>query len=173
MQHIYSEYYKKKNRGFSESEFKMELEDFLGENMDQFYADYIDGTEIPDYNAVFSPLGVKVEYVGKPEASVGMSLSDAGGKTIVKAIRSNSSAEDAGISVNDEIIGCNGMRADKKSLDDFFKSIEVGERVEILFARDEQLFSTTIEITAYEKPKFEYSISKNKGNEKLFNYWLR
>jgi len=173
MQHIYSEYYKKKNRGFSESEFKMELEDFLGENMDQFYVDFIDGTEIPDYNAVFSPLGVKVEYVGKPEASVGMSLSDAGGKTIVKAIRSNSSAEDAGISVNDEIIGCNGMRADKKSLDDFFKSIEVGERVEILFARDEQLFSTTIEITAYEKPKFEYSISKNKGNEKLFNYWLR
>lgn len=173
MQHIYAEYYEKKNRGFSESEFKKELEDFLGENMDKFYADYIDGTEIPNYDEVFSPLGLNVEYIGQPEASVGLSLSDSGGKTVVKAIRSNSAAEEAGISVNDEIIGCNGMRADKGSLDGYFKSVKVGETIEILFARDEQLYSTTIVVTSYEQPKFKYTINKSKNNEKLFNYWLR
>jgi predicted metalloprotease with PDZ domain len=171
MQYVYANYYEKKNRGFSEAEFKKELEDFLGENMNQFYADYIDGTDIPNYNEIFSPLGLKVEYVGEPEASIGLSLTDSGGKTIVKAIRSNSAAEDAGISVNDEIIGFNGIRADKKSLDGYFKSVQVGEKIEVLFARDEQLFSTDIVVTAYEQPKFEYTINKNK--EKLFNYWLR
>ena len=173
MQHIYATYYEQKNRGFSEGEFKQELEAFLGENMDQFYASYIDGTEIPDYNKIFSSVGLNVSYVGKPEPSVGLSLASSGGKAIVKAIRSNSAAEDAGISVNDEIIGCNGMRVDKASLDGYFKSVQVGEKIEILFARDEQLFSTDIVVTAYEKPKFNYTVSTEKKRSKLFNYWLK
>jgi predicted metalloprotease with PDZ domain len=139
--------------------------------MDQFYIDYIDGTDIPNYNEILAPLGLNVQYTGKSEASVGLILTDSRGKTIVKSVRSNSAAEDAGISVNDEIIGFNGIRADKKSLDGYFKSVQIGEKIGILFARDEQLFSTNILVTAYEQPRFEYTINMNKNE--LFNYWLR
>ena len=52
-----------------------------------------------------------------------MSLTSSQGKTIVKSIRNNSSSEQAGISVNDEIIGCNGIRVNKKSLDIYFNTI--------------------------------------------------
>ncbi|MCH2230586.1 MAG: hypothetical protein MK105_09590 [Crocinitomicaceae bacterium] len=173
MQHIYAEYYEKKNRGFSEEEFKKELEDFLGENMDDFYNKYIDGTEIPEYNKVFSPLGLNVNYIGESKASVGLTLKTVGGKTIVRGVRSNSSAEDAGISVNDEIIGCNGLRVNQKSLEGYFNNVQVDESIEVLFARGDQLYSTEIIVTAYEQPKFKFEINTNKGNEKLFNYWLR
>lgn len=173
MQLIYKKYYLKKGRGFSESEFKNELASFLGESMDEFYAKYIDGTEIPDYNAQFSPIGLNVAYIGKSEPSVGLALTQSGGKTIVKGIRANSAAEDAGISVNDEIIGFNGLRADKSSLDAYAKNVEKGERINILLSRDNELFSVDIFVTEYEQPKFKYEISENDSTNQLFEYWLR
>jgi len=172
MQKIYKKYYEGKGRGFSESEFKKELSDFTGENLDEFYEKHIDGTEIPDYNKELAPLGLMVEYTGKSRPNVGLSLVNSGGKTIVKGIRSNSSAEDGGLSVNDEIIGCNGMRADKKSLDDYFASVKKGEKMNILFARDEQLYSTEIIVTEYEKPSFKYTLATGKA-KKYRDFWLR
>lgn len=173
MQLIYNKYYLKKGRGFSETEFKTELSSFIGENMDDFYAKYIDGTEIPDYNAQFSPIGLNVAYVGESKPSVGLSLSQSGGKTIVKGIRSNSAAEDAGLSVNDEVIGFNGLRADKSSLDSYFDNVITGEKINVLFSRDNELYSVDIIVTEYEKPKFKYEISEAQSTKKLFEYWLR
>ena len=102
-----------------------------------------------------------------------MTLSYSQGKTIVKTIRNHSSAEQAGISVNDEIIGCNGIRANKKSLDIYVSTVELGDEIDILFARDEQIFSTTVIVGTYEKPKFQYIIEDNMKTNKLSNYWLR
>lgn len=173
MQKIYTTYYVKKGRGFSEDEFKAELESFLGENMDQFYADYINGTEIPDYTKAFSVLGLDVEYIGKSIPNVGLTLRETGGKTIIRGIRAGSAAEEAGLSVNDEIVGCNSLRADKKGLDDYFKTVQNGEEINILFAREEQLYSTDIIVTLYEKPKFSYKVNTDSKTQKLYDYWLR
>lgn len=173
MQGLYAKYFKGQNRGFTEDEFKQELEHFLGENLDQFYNDYINGTKIPDYNAVFSEIGLSVEYIGTPKPSVGISMVQTDGKTKVSRIRSGSAAEDAGISVNDELIGCNGIRIDKKTLELYFKSVSEGEAINLLFSRDNLLYSTEIIVTEYEQPKFKYSIKTDRNNIKLFNYWLR
>ena len=173
MRLIYDKYYLGKNRGFSEDEFKQELIDFLGESMNEFYAKYIDGTEIPEYHAEFSPLGVGVNYIGEAKPSVGMSLGDSGGKTIVRSIRSGSAAEDAGLSVNDEIIGVNGIRVDKSSVEAYFKTIGNREVIDVLFSRNNQLLSAEIEVTEYEQPKFKFAMVPEASNEKLFNYWLR
>lgn len=173
MRHLYDTYYLGKNRGFSAEEFKHELSTFLGESMDEFFAKYIDGTEIPDYNAIFSPLGLNVEYIGKEKASVGVSVADSGGKTIIRGIRSESSVEDAGLSVNDEIIGINGLRVNTKSLETYLSTVNVGDVINVFFARDDQLFSTEIVVKAVEDPKFKYVINPTEANKKLFMYWLR
>lgn len=171
MRLIYDKYYVGKGRGFSESEFKQELTSFLGESMDEFYEKYIDGTEIPDYPSIFAPVGLKVEYVGKPKPSVGMSLSQEGGKTIIKRIRSNSPAEESGLSVNDEIIGVNWIRTDKKTLEKFFESVVEGSVFSVLLARGDQIFSTEIHVTNFEQPKFAYSFSEEDNG--YFNQWMR
>lgn len=173
MQHIYKTYFVEKDRGFSEDEFKKELENFLKENLDEFYAKYINGTEIPDYNTIFSAVGLTVEYIGMPEPSVGISLSESNGKVTVSGIRSGSSAEDGGLSVNDEIIGCNGLRVDKSSLEKFFASVDVGNELDLLVARDQELYSVTIGVSSYEQPKFSYELSNEAKTQKLNDYWLR
>lgn len=173
MRYMYKAYYEDKKRGFKEEEFKQELETFLKQNLDEFYENYIDGTKIPDYNSIFSPVGVNVTYVGKPQPSVGVALRESGGKTIIYRVRSNSSAEDAGLSVNDEIIGCNGFRADKKSLETLFKSAELGQKINLLISRDQELFSIDVVVRPYEQPKFNYKVNPTSSNEKLLNFWLR
>lgn len=173
MQLLYSKYYKAKNRGFSEGEFKSELATFLGQNMDEFYAKYIDGTEIPDYDAIFSAIGMHVKYVGASNPTVGLSLRDSGGKTIVTNVQSDSAAEDAGISVGDELIGANGLRVDKASLDSYFAHLNDGELIDILYAREDQLLSSVIKVKMYEQPKFQYIVNDESKGNKLFNYWLR
>ena len=173
LQLLYTKYYKGKNRGFSEEEFKSELAGFLGQNMDEFFDKYIDGTEIPDYNAIFSPIGLNVSYTGEAKPTIGISMRDSGGKTIITNVQSGSSAEDAGLSVNDEIIGVNAMRADKSSLDSFFETVQEGTVMSVLFAREDELFSTDLVVKLYEQPKFNYSIPESDVNTKLLNYWLR
>lgn len=173
MQLLYAKYYKAKNRGFSEEEFKAELAEFLGQSMDEFFDKYIDGTEIPDYNAIFRPIGLNVKYVGESKPTIGLGVRDSGGKTIITSVQNGSAAEDAGLSVNDEIIGVNGMRADKGSLEDYFEFVQNGEKMNILYAREDELFSTELEVKLYEQPKFNYSISDNTTSNKLLLYWLR
>ena len=73
MQHIYKTYYQAKNRGFTEDEFKKELDVFLVENMDAFYLNYINGTRVPNYKEIFEKVGLQVNYVGESKPSYGLS----------------------------------------------------------------------------------------------------
>lgn len=174
MQHIYKVFYEGKGRGFSEQEFKQELEKFIGESMDDFFAKYIHGTEMPNYNEFFAPVGVNVEYDGMPSVDIGASLTSSGSNAIVTYVRRGSSAEDAGLSVNDEIIGCNGMRVDQKGMQDIFLSLDAGTTVNLLIARDEQLYSIELTAKEYEQPHFKYEVQNKTGVvNKNYEYWLR
>lgn len=171
LQSLYSKFYENKGRGFSSEEFKKELESFVGKNLDDFYAKYIDGTEIPPYSKIFGQMGVNVQDVSKTYPDFGAGLTNSGGKTIIKSIRSKSAAEDAGLSVNDEIIGCNGYRVGKGDIESVMKSLNEGDEIDLLISRDEILFSVEFKMTNRFKPKFYLNITNEKP--KLLNYWLR
>ena len=171
LQALYSNFYENKGRGFTSKEFKKELESFVGKNLDEFYAKYIDGTEIPPYSKIFGRIGVDVQDVSKSYPDFGASITRPGGKAIIKSIRSNSAAEDAGLSVNDEIIGCNGYRVGKNDIESVMQSLENGDELELLISRDDILFSVEFKMTNRFKPKFYLTLTNEKP--KLLNYWLR
>jgi len=173
MRSVYTKYAKELNRGISDQEFKMELEKFLEMDLTTFYAKYIDGTEIIPYGEYFSKVGIDVAYTGSKKPSFGASVRQEGGNVIVKSVRSGSSAEKAGISVNDEIIACNGFRVDQGSLEGTMNALKENEQVELLINRDDILFSTNVKIFTYEKPQFTFTTTKNEEKKALRNYWLR
>jgi predicted metalloprotease with PDZ domain len=172
LQHIYKEYYEKKGRGFTEDEFKTELEKFAGD-LDEFFAKYIHGTEVPEYNKVFAPVGMNMTYIGTPRPDAGITVSGSGGSVKVRRVRTGSAAETAGLSVNDEIIGVNGFRTDAKAFNEFVNTLMAGDKVSIIYARENIIGITDMEITNYEQPKFEYSFGTGKVTQKLLEYWLR
>ncbi|MEY3843927.1 MAG: hypothetical protein RL293_349 [Bacteroidota bacterium] len=171
LQQLYVTYYEGLKRGFSETEFKMELAKFVGKNMDDFFAKYVDGTEIIPYKEFYGPVGLNVQDVTTNNPSFGASVREEGGKVMVKSVRFGSCAEEAGISVGDEIIGCNGYRVDQSMFEGMMSGMSSFESCEILVAREEQLFSVKATIKPYKKPQF--LLTKSSANEKRLHYWLR
>ncbi len=173
LRELYTAYYKKLNRGFTEEEFKKELEKFLNENMDEFFAKYVNGTEITPLNDILGLIGVEVTNIGSSKPSFGASFRQEGGKTIVKVIRSGSAAENAGLSVNDELIACNGFRVDQSSFETFLATLTQGTEFNLLIARDEILYELTAQITMFDKPQFQFRFSSEPQKTAYRNYWLR
>jgi len=171
LQQLYVTYYEGLKRGFSEAEFKMELAKFVGKNMDEFFAKYVDGTEIIPYKEFYAPVGLNVQDITTNNPSFGASVREEGGKVMVKSVRFGSSAEEAGISVGDEIIGCNGYRVDQSMFEGMMSGMSNFESCEMLVARDEKLFSVQATIKPYKKPQF--LLTKSVTNEKRLHYWLR
>lgn len=173
MQILYHKYYEKLGRGFSEKEFQTELSDFLHQDMSTFFNKYINGTEIPNFNDVFEKIGLGVEYIGVPKPSFGAVLSQSGKELKVSRVRSNSSAENAGLSVNDEIIGCNGYRVNKSDIEDVIARLNTGETMNLLISRDDVLLEIVVTLADYEQPQFDFVPKLEGEKEQLFNYWLR
>jgi predicted metalloprotease with PDZ domain len=171
MQHLYVTYYEGLKRGFTEAEFKSELSKFVGKNMDDFFAKYVDGTEVIPYKEFYAPVGLNVQDISSNNPSFGASVREEGGKVIVKSVRYGSSAEDAGISVGDEIIGCNAYRVDQGMFEGMMSGMDNQESCELLIARDEKLFSVQVTIHPYKKQQF--LLTKTSSNEKRLHYWLR
>lgn len=167
LQKLYQDFYKKQNRGFSEQEFKTALSDFMGEDMNPFLNDYVYGIKTPDFSEVFKPLGVNVSYTGSVKPSFGASF--AGGA--VKSVRSNSAAENMGLSVNDELIGFNGYRVSTSEFEGALGSMKEGESIVLLVSRDDVLLELKGKMGSYEKPSYKFSFGAE-GN-KLQQYWLR
>ena len=173
MQHIYKNYYEKLGRGFSEIEFRDELSTFLNQDMTSFFDKYINGTEIPDFNAVFSKVGLGVNYVGTARPSFGASLTQTGGQVKVRSIRANSAAEDAGLSVKDEIIGCDGYRINQTDLEDKISLMSAGDKMNLLISRDDLLLEIVVTLTNFEKPQFDFTPKNTGAPGDYLNYWLR
>ena len=171
MQHLYVTYFEGLKRGFSEAEFKAELSKFVGKNMDDFFAKYVDGTEVIPYKEFYAPVGLNVQDISSNNPSFGASVREEGGKVMVKSVRYGSSAEEAGISVGDEIIGCNAYRVDQGMFEGMMIGMDNLESCELLVARDEKLFSVQVTIQPYKKQQF--SLTKSTSNEKRLHYWLR
>jgi len=173
MKDLYETYYVGKNRGFTDAEFKACLVKHTGQDMAEFFLKYIDGTEVIPYSMYFLPLGVEVSDVGGVKPVFGANVSEEGGKVIIKSIRSNSSAEDAGLSVNDEIIACMNYRVDKAMLDALMNGAAVGDEFELTISRDQLMRKVIVKITGQKRSTFIFTNRHTDESLPLFNYWLR
>ena len=170
MQLLYQKYALDLKRGFSETEFEQELANYCGEDMHAFFTQYVNGTAIIPYQKYFEPMGLKVTDQTSTLTNFGAAL-EPGEVLKVRTVRSGSAAEDAGISVGDEILACDGFRIDKAGLENKYNNLQPGVSMELLLARDGKLFSTKCVMKTYAKPQFSLQIKD--VNAPLLTYWLR
>ena len=173
MRVLYDKYYTKLKRGFSDNEFQSELSAFLDLDMTDFFNRHVYGTEMVPFEKYFGPAGVDVGFRKITTPSFGAGLKQDGSRLSVRSVRSGSAAENAGLSVNDEIIGYNGFRVDQSSLESFLSSLEVGENMKLLISRDQILLELTVVMTEFERPQFSFKGSTQVDREKLRKYWFR
>lgn len=170
MQVLYNKYALELKRGFTEQEFEQELSNYCGEDMRSFFTNYVNGTQIIPYQKYFEPLGIKVQDQTNTLTNFGAAL-EPGEVLKVRTVRSGSAAEDAGICVGDEILGCDGYRINKTDLENKYNNLQPGVSIELLLSRDGKLFSTKCVMKTYAKPQFSLQIKD--ANAPLLLYWLR
>jgi predicted metalloprotease with PDZ domain len=173
MKDLYETYYVGKNRGFTDAEFKACLTKHTGQDMAEFFLKYIDGTDVIPYSMYFLPLGVEVSDVGGVKPVFGANVSEEGGKVIIKSIRANSSAEDAGLSVNDEVIACMNYRVDKSMLDALMNGAAVGDEFELTISRDKLMRKVLVKIIGQKRSTFIFTNRHTDESLPLYTYWLR
>jgi predicted metalloprotease with PDZ domain len=155
MKFAYNEFYKKKGRGYTDAEIKAIFEKYTGENLDQFYKDYINGTEQLDMNKYMNYAGFELvdetRTLAQPYLGVVM---ESGNK--IKNVSRGSSAWNGGLNVNDEVLAINGERVD--DVLERVAATKVNETLNFMISRDGMI--KNIEVTIKAAPNKSWRIKQ-------------
>jgi predicted metalloprotease with PDZ domain len=158
MKYMYNEYYKTKQRGYTDGEFKQGVEQFAGENLDDFYNKYINGlTQVP-YDKYLAYAGYKTTntLADNNEAYLGITQIPLTPRVIVATVQRGSAAWIDGINVNDEIIAI-----DNKPLPETANIIadkKPGDKIEVTVIRDG--LTVILPVTLLKSTKVKYKIEE-------------
>ncbi|MFD2874347.1 M61 family metallopeptidase [Mucilaginibacter ximonensis] len=158
MKYMYNEYYKIKKRGYTDAEFKAGLEKFANKNLDDFYAQYINGLTPVNYNHYLGFAGYKLtdELADTNEPTLGITTVPNIPRLFVATVTRNSAAWKDGINVNDEIIAINDEPVTEAGK--LLTGKKVGDKIKVTVIRDG--LSMDIPVTLLKSNKVKYKIEE-------------
>lgn len=175
MKYTYTEYYKNKNRGYTAAEFKLALEKYAGQNLDDFYEKYIYGLADIDYEKYLGYAGLKLvnELADKNLPSLGVTTITANEKTTITTVIRDGSAWLYGLNVHDEITGINGQPF--TDLTSAVADRQVGETIIANIIRDGLPIDLPIKLLQNTQCKYLISSVLNPTQTQLQvrNIWLK
>ncbi|MEZ0484028.1 M61 family metallopeptidase [Fibrella aquatica] len=175
MRFLYNEYYKKQKRGFTDEEFRRAAEQIAGTSLTSFFEKGINGTGPIDYAPYFEPVGMKLVNSGptSTDGFLGASISAAGVRQVVTAVRRGAAAEQGGLNVGDIVISLDGNRL----TDELTKSLvgkKPGDTIQLSIIRGGQPRELSIKLMP--NPMLAYRIealpNQTEKQKKLYNKWL-
>ncbi|MCS6820650.1 MAG: PDZ domain-containing protein [Microscillaceae bacterium] len=147
----YQEFYKKQNRGFTDSEFQRVLEKVAGKSLQEFYDKYIYGTETPDYERILGYAGIVIENhnilypSNKPFLGASFQTSLLTTPSVSQVIR-GTAAYKAGLNVGDEVVSIND-----KQVTDIQRELEnykIGDTIKLKVRRDGIMYELQVVLEA-------------------------
>jgi predicted metalloprotease with PDZ domain len=137
MRTLYQKFYKEKNRGFTDQEFREVCEKAAGGPLPEIFDVYAPTVRDIDYPKYFAYGGLDIDP--HPQdlrgAWVGAAAQDQNGRLSITSIVFDSPAARSGLSVQDEILALDGVRANARSFSDLSDARKPGDKVRILVSR--------------------------------------
>lgn len=173
MRFMYNKYYLKLNRGFTDAEFKLELEKFSGLNFTKFYADFIDGTQVLPIEKYLAYVGLEVENINDPKIYTGIATRQTANGAIITQIARFTAGYESGLNVDDEIIKVNGKPLEQ----DFNREVatnKVGSKLQIEVLRMGKNRTFTLEVRNGTLPRYQTKQLPNPSEEQIYllRKWL-
>lgn len=176
---LYSEYYKKQKRGFTDEEFRKAAEQVAGTTLANFFDKGVNGTGPIDYNAYFEPVGMKLVNGGPPStdgflgASVPLAPNAPTARQVITGVRRGSPAEQAGLNVGDVLLTLDGNRLTDQ-LPKLLAGKKAGETIRLSINRDGQ--PRDISVKLGENQLLNYRLeaipTASEKQKSLYNKWL-
>ncbi|MDA9563441.1 PDZ domain-containing protein [Flavobacteriales bacterium] len=176
MKLLWNEYYKKKNRGFTDKEFQNAVEQVAGKKLDDFFNNTVAGTTTIDYKIIFSYAGCNIIDLNtdKNEVVLGVRTKDVGGRLLISSVLRETAAYNAGLNVNDEIIAIDGYRVADNDMNKLISPHKKGDTIKVTVSRDGIL--RDIDVTLQNDSSVKYKIvpveKPNKTQQLIYNKWL-
>jgi predicted metalloprotease with PDZ domain len=168
MQDLYQTYYKKKNRGFTPEEFEACVNKAAGKDLGDWFDKVVYSTSPLDYS-VLETFGIDLKESGSNKAYTGLNSKVASGKVVITDIVKNGPAQEAGLSVNDEIVAINGWRLNT-DLENEVNKYKVKDKLEMVYVRSGKMYET--ELILSQNPYKKLALEVEIENKKL-EAWLR
>lgn len=168
MKYMYTMYYKTKQRGYTDAEFKKSFEMFAGKKLDDFYKKYINGLDPVDYNKYLGYAGYKVndELADNNEAALGITTATtAAKKVIVTAVTRGTAAYIDGINVNDEITAIDGNPINDPST--MISGKKPGDEIQVTVNRDGQNIILPVTLLKNTRVKYKITSIDNPNTQQL------
>ena len=117
-------------KGYTNYDFKSYAEEAAGVKLDQFFNDYVYGTQLIDWEKYLSYAGLELMLEKKTIIpALGLKTSFKKGKIIVDEVIAGSPAKFAGIAVNDEITALGRERLSYTVMEKKIKELAEGDSV--------------------------------------------
>ena len=176
MQYLYSEYYKKQDRGFTADEMQKAIEKIAGKSMKDFFNRYIDGAETIDYNTYLNKAGFELINTneGSDKAHFGARTRDNNGRLMVQGVTRGTAAYKYGVNANDEILAIDGYRVNQSEFNRLMGFKKPGDNIKLMIARDGQVQELDIELGANEQLAYQIvpMTDRSKSQERVYKKWL-
>ena len=177
MRKVYSETFLKEGRGYTDQEFEGACVALGGAPAKEVFDSRVRGREDVDFDRYLGYAGLRLEAKKKPAEAkgfLGVRLASEGGRTLVKGCLAGSPAEAMGLSVNDELIGVDGLRVSQERASFYVGVAEPGEEVRLIVARNGQLSELRGRLGT--RPPLEWRIQPLGGatekQKALFKGWM-
>ncbi len=170
---LFNRYYKDQKRGFSYQEFVETCSDVCGKPLNDFFDRFTKTTEPLPYEDYLKTTGYALINAEEENPSLGITTKSDNGKCVVSFVRSGSSAVEAGLSVNDELISINGWRVVDK-INTSLPGYTIDTEIDILYARDGRIYNTKATLKQSDIVKYEITIEEALSEEqkKFQQLWL-
>lgn len=171
MRHLYNEFYKKGNRGFSDEEFYSAIDKVAGKTLDfkKWATEINNSSTLEKMQNVFKKAACTL--ANKETKNIhysGINIEMKGERMFVRSVDADSPAWLMGIQAGDELIAVNEMRL-KNNLDEVLKLTD-GE-VNLLITRAGLIRTVKVQLT--KSPKLDLQLTIDKGDDSILLAWLK
>ncbi|WP_293310163.1 M61 family metallopeptidase [Pedobacter sp. UBA5917] len=175
MKSLYRAYYKEKNRGFTESEFKKEAEQVAGTPLDELFL-YANTTAAPDYSKYFAYAGLNIDTISR--RAYGNNLGIVAGmnsnKIIAREVIWQSPAWKAGVQPGDQILSIDGNQVTSPGFPPL-KDKKNGDQITMNIMRNGAEKKLMLTLNSWQTRSFEITPLPNpdKLQTLIYNSWMR
>ncbi|MDG7007245.1 MAG: M61 family metallopeptidase [Nitrososphaerota archaeon] len=177
MKRVYSETFLQKGAGYADEEFERASVALGGAGAEEVFDSRVRGMEEVDFDRYLRYAGLRLEAKATPSETkgfLGVRLSSEGGRTLVKGCLAGSPAESMGLSVNDEVIGLNGLRVGQEKVSFYVGVAQPGEDVRLTVARNGRIAELRGRVGT--RPPLEWRVQPLQGaterQKTLFKGWM-
>jgi predicted metalloprotease with PDZ domain len=136
-------------KGYTPAEFRAVAEEVAGASLEAFWQVAVEGTSELDYSDVHSTFGLRFRDAPSNGGRwLGIATRNDAGRLVVAQVRSDGPSFQAGLNVDDEILGVDDVRVRADRFDARLAQYNAGDRVTLLIVRRDQVMRVPVTLAA-------------------------